>query len=76
MYQPVRDDFPSRGVPAGSTELWAQDEPSHVDGQDIVVPAGKVFAMGDNREHSLDGRFWDLCARKHHGAAAVQLLVV
>jgi signal peptidase I len=65
MYNQTRDDFPRYGVPPGSTELWAQDEPSHVQDGDIVVPPGKVFAMGDNREHSLDGRFWGFVPREN-----------
>ncbi len=59
-YNPYRDDFPSipASVEDGATASWALDMPTHVEGDDLVVPPGKVFAMGDNRTESLDGRYW------------------
>jgi signal peptidase I len=68
-FQPYRDDFP--GVPPGPNEegqvtaSWANELPTHIVDGDLVVPPGKVFAMGDNRTESLDGRYWGFVPREN-----------
>jgi signal peptidase I len=71
-YTPYRDDFPAdlagieQEAAANNAALWAVDLPNHVDANgDLVVPPGTVFAMGDNRTKSLDGRFWGFVPREN-----------
>jgi signal peptidase I len=70
-YIPYRDDFPAdlEGIEEqaslNNASLWALDLPNHIVDGDLVVPPGSVFAMGDNRTESLDGRYWGFVPREN-----------
>ena len=62
--EPYRDNFPSE--PRGPVyDRARQMLAEHVENGELVVPPESYFAMGDNRDNSLDSRYWGFVPREN-----------
>ncbi len=61
---PFRENFPARLYTDPSVDpIWWRQMQQLTQNGELVVPQGEYFMLGDNRNHSLDSRFWGLVPR-------------